>query len=138
MPSDAWIIGPIRPYTKRTHTYKYTSDLFGSGLMMLHDASDAGHSVEFLSAGMHAEAHGEWHIDDEERLVISFNCRTGAVRRSDGKAWVLHPTICWRSGDSDWVGGDDKGSEITMEHRRSILYTKKPGQKADSYIIDAL
>ena len=135
MPSDAIVVAePV--FVKETHVYKYTSDLYGTATIMLYHSAD-GNSVEFLSSGSNSAEHGSWGICPDGFLRIQFNCREGASRPRRGGDWALHPTVLWREGD-DWVGGDDKGASITMEHRRSIQVTKSPDRRPGTTIIDAL
>ena len=70
--------------------------------------------VQFHSYRSISDVHGRWWI-----------CPNGATMRicfnySVDRVHVLHPTEVDRLPDGKWVGRDDKGANITMEHVRSI------------------
>ena len=108
---------------------------------MLHSRA-SGQVVEYMSRGAGiTEAHGEWELTQDDRLMIWFNCREGtsvdrASRGSGGERRVgcrLHPTVLRRDPlspaapqDAAWEGMDDKGFEIWLVHVRSLVMYGKP------------
>ena len=142
---------PVGPGQVETHVYGYCSSVHGMGTLILtrrqSQTSPGQHlqQVEWISriTGL-TDLHGSWRIDDQDRLVIQFNCREGTSNSNRGLR--LHTTVFWKNmplGEipdeySAWGGFDDKECEIGLRHMRSIMEIKEKGKPPRSLWIAEL
>ena len=93
---------------RETHVYDYWSDLHGYGNVILTRRPDIVNGaflqrIEWITSGAGlTDSHGSWIVDEEDRLVLRFNCLEGTLERTAGAGpprlrqnLPLHPTVLW-------------------------------------------
>ena len=147
---------PLGVCDRETHVYDYFSDLHGYGKVILTRRPDIVNGgfiqrIEWISSGAGlTDSHGSWIVDEEDRLVLPFNCLEGTLERTAGaeprrlrQNLPLHPTILWYGmavdgapdGYNCWGGWDDKRAAIALKHVKSLEEIRRPGCPPDYRII---
>ena len=81
---------PLGVCDRETHVYDYFSDLHGYGKVILTRRPDIVNGgfiqrIEWISSGAGlTDSHGSWIVDEEDRLVLRFNCLEGTLERTAG------------------------------------------------------
>ena len=126
------------PVLKTTHVYRYISDTYGAGTIMLNThGSEDSQTIEYMSRSGLSDVHGHWtHNLEEGILRVAFNCRQGAPASSasSGTTLPLHLTVFWLGAsmcddpDADWSGFDDKGCCCFLTHLKSTCVIMQKGK----------